>query len=164
MAAGAIEADGAAGSHGVLALVAVVKRRAGPQDLLHLYIRAAQAFQGVLHPLALGPKLLGIAQVLEVAAAAFAKIGAFRLGPLRGGSMDFYDFSGAAGFHHLCDPQVHGLTPDSPGHEDHGAVQTDDAAAIAGVALHGAGVNFSLFQGTAQVFHRRVLSNKVYKV
>ena len=56
----------------------------GAQDLLHLKVGPTQASQGVLDPLALGPQLLGVAHVLEVAAAALPKIRALRLRPLRG--------------------------------------------------------------------------------
>ena len=133
--------DGAVGPHGVLALIAVVRGVLGPYDFLHPEVGAAQAGQGVLHPLALGPQLLGIAHVLEITAAALAEIGALRLRPLRGGFFDFHDLSRGAGLHHFCDAQVDVLAPDGLGHEHHGAVQAHNAQALAGVALHGAGIN-----------------------
>ena len=135
------KADGAVSSHGVLALIAVVRRVLGPYDLLYLEVGAAQAGQGVLHPLTLGPQLLRIAHMLEVAAAALAEIGALRLRPLRGGFFDFHDLSRGAGLHHFCDAQVDVLAPDGLGHEHHSAVQAHDAEALAGVALHGASVD-----------------------
>ena len=72
MGAGTVKAHLAVGGDGILALVAVAQRLIGTDDLLHLHAAAAQAGQGVLHPLALGAKLLGVVHVTEVAAAALA--------------------------------------------------------------------------------------------
>ncbi|CAN4017210.1 Helix-turn-helix, partial [Dysosmobacter welbionis] len=70
------------------ALVAVVEGVLRPQDLFHPDVCAPQAGQGVLDPLALGPQLLGVRQVLEVAPAAPAVIGALGLGPVGRGLVD----------------------------------------------------------------------------
>ena len=145
VAAGLVKADGASGAHGVLALVAVVGGVLGPQNLLHLEVRAPQAGQGVLDPLALGPQLLRVAHVLEVTAAALAEIGTLRLRPLRGGLAELHHLAGGAGLHDLCDAQVDLLAPHGPGDEHHGAVQAHDAKALTGVALHGAGIDAVFF-------------------
>ena len=86
------EADFSPGPHGVLALVAVVLRIFGPQDFLHRDAGAADAGQGVLDPLPLGPELLGVGEVAEVAAAALAVIRAVWEGPLRGGGVNLHGF------------------------------------------------------------------------
>ena len=68
VAAGAVKAHRTVGRDGILALVAVAVRVRRAQDLLHLYIAAAETGQGVLHPLAFGGQFLGIVHVAEVAA------------------------------------------------------------------------------------------------
>ena len=141
MGPGPVEADGAVRAHGVLALVAVVEGVLRPQDLLHPDVCAPQAGQGVLDPLALGPQLLGVRQVLEVAPAAPAVIGALGLGPVGRGLVDLHDLPCGGGLHHLGDFQVDGLPPDGLGDEHHGAVQADDAQTLAGVGFHRAGVD-----------------------
>ena len=147
---GPVEADGAVRAHRVLALVAVVGGVLRPQDLLHPDVRAPQALQGVLDPLALGPQLLRVGQVLEVAPAAPAVIGALGRRPVGRGLVDPHDLPRRRGLHHLCDLQVDGLSPDGAGHEHHGPVQADDAAALAGVALHRAGADLVFLK----MFHR----------
>ncbi len=93
MGPGLEKADLSLGPHRVLALVAVVVRIFGPQDLLHPDGGAPDAGQGVLDPLPLGPQLLGVGEVAEVTAAAPAVIGAVRDGPLRGRRVNFHDVS-----------------------------------------------------------------------
>ena len=146
MAAGAVKAHGTVSPHGVLTLVAVAERVSGPQDLLHLQVRAAQTLQGVLHPLALGPQLLRVGQVLEIAPAANAEVGALRLRALRRGFVDPHQLSHCRGLHDPGDLQIHRLAPDGARHEHHRSVQPHDAQALAGVALHRAGVHAARFQ------------------
>ena len=79
---GSVEAHAAIGSDRILALVAVALRPLGTEDLLHRHVAAAQAPESVLDPLTLGPKLLGIVHVAEVAASTSAVVGAVRLGAM----------------------------------------------------------------------------------
>ena len=67
-----------------------------------------------------------------------------------GRSVNLHEFPQGVGFHDPRDSQVNPLPPDGPGHEDHGAVQPDDAIALAGIAFHQSGVDLAAFQ----VFHR----------
>jgi len=150
MSPGLEKADFPPGPHGVLALVAVVVRIFCPQNLLHHDIGAANPAQGVLNPPALGPELLGVGEVPEVTAAAPSVIGAVGDGPLRGGGVNLYKLSQGVGLHDPDDFQLHPLSPEGLGHEDHGAVQTDDAIAFAGIALDQGSVDLAVFQ----VFHR----------
>ena len=150
MGPGLEKADFPMGPYGVLAFVAVMLRVFRPQNLIHLDVRTSNAGQRVLNALPFGPQFFRIGEMAEVTAAAFAVIGAVRKGTLRGGSVNLHEFPQGVGFHDPRDSQVNPLPPDGPGHEDHGAVQPDDAIALAGIAFHQSGVDLAAFQ----VFHR----------
>ena len=140
------KADGAVSPYRVLALVAVVLRIFGPQDLLHLQVQPADAGQSVLHPLALGPQLLRVGQVPVGASAAPARIGAVRLHAVRRGGMDLHDLPGAGGLHHPGDAEVHLFPPDGVRHKHHRAAYPGDAQALAGVAVNHRSIDLPFFQ------------------
>ena len=142
----------ATGPHRILAFVAVMGGAGGPGNARRFYVRSAQAGQGVLHPAAFGPQLLFVAEVLEIAAAAAAKVRAGRLPPLRRRRLYPEDLPGSGRLHHFCDFYIHCLSPDSAGDKNDGAIQAHDPKAFGGVALHQARVYAVKSQG--RLFHR----------
>ena len=112
-----------------------------------------KAGQGILDSLAFCPQFFRIGEVLKIAAAALAVMGALRFRPLRRRLVDTDDLTRRRGLHHLRDLQINGLAPNSLGHEHHRAIQANDAKAFAGIALHRAGIDVSF----SQSFHVSIL-------
>ena len=146
MAAGPIKAHPAVGGHRVLALIAVAQGLCGAQDFLHGHVAAAQSGQGILNPLALGPQLLGVVQMAEVAAAAAAIVGTVRLLPVGGGAMAQDRLAEGHVFQHLHHQNVAVLAPDGVVDEHHLPVDAGHAQPLAGVALDGTAVYMIFLQ------------------
>ena len=146
MAAGPIKAHPAVGGHRVLALIAVAQGLCGAQNFLHGHVAAAQSGQGILNPLALGPQLLGVVQMAEVAAAAAAIVGTVRLLPVGGGAMAQDRLAEGHVFQHLHHQNVAVLAPDGVVDEHHLPVDAGHAQPLAGVALDGTAVYMIFLQ------------------
>lgn len=146
MAAGPIKAHPAVGGHRVLALIAVAQGLCGTQDFLHGHVAAAQSGQGILNPLALGPQLLGVVQMAEVAAAAAAIVGTVRLLPVGGGAMAQDRLAEGHVFQHLHHQNVAVLAPDGVVDEHHLPVDAGHAQPLTGVALDGTAVYMIFLQ------------------
>ena len=146
VAAGPVKAYLPRQGNGVNALVPVVQGLLRPQDLLHGDLRAADAGQCVLHPGTLGPELLLIGHMPEVAAAAAAVIGAVRRPAGRGGLHQGGDLAEGGVFQHLHHQNVADLPPDGPVDEHHLAVYPGNAQALAGIAVDMGAVNAVFFQ------------------
>ena len=146
MAAGLVEPHLPIGGHGVLALVAVVQGLFRAQNFLHRHLRAADTGQGVLDPGTLGPQLLVIGHMPEIAAAAAAIIRTVRLPPGGRRLCQGGDLAEGGVFQHLHHQNVAGLAPDGPVDEHHLAVYAGDAQALAGIAVDMGAVNAVFLQ------------------
>ena len=146
VAAGPVEPHLPRRGNGVNALVAVVQGLLRSQDLLHGDLRPADTGQGVLDPGTLGPQLLVIGHMPEVAAAAAAVIGAVRYPAGRGGLHQGGDLAEGGVFQHLHHQNVADLAPDGPVDEHHLAVYAGDAQALAGIAVDMGAVNAVFLQ------------------
>ena len=146
VAAGPVKAHLPRRGDGIDALVAVVQGLLRTQNFLHRHLRAADAGQGVLNPGTLGPQLLLIGHMPEIAAAAAAIIRTVRLPPggrrLRQGG----DLAEGGVFQHLHHQNVAGLAPDGPVDEHHLAVYPGNAQALAGIAVDMGAVNAVFLQ------------------
>ena len=132
--------------NGVNALVPVVQGLFRAQNFFHRHLRAADTGQGVLDPGPLGPQLLLIGHMPEVAAAAAAVVGAVRRPAGRGGLHQGGDLAEGGVFQHLHHQNVAGLAPDGPVDEHHLAVYAGDAQALAGIAVDMGAVNAVFLQ------------------
>ena len=144
---GPVKAHFPVGRHRVLALVAVVQRFRRTQNLLHLHTAAAQAGQGILHPLAFGPQLLGVVHMPEGTAAALAVVGAIRLPAVGRDGFPCHRLAEGCVFQHLHHQNVAHLACYGIVDEYHLAADTGDAQALAGVAQDFGSVNL--------IFHQR---------
>ena len=160
MSPGLKKADGTVGPHGVLAFVAIMLRVLCPQDFLDLNIQPADSGQSVLHPLALGPQLLRVGQMLIGAAAAPTGIGAFRLHAVRRGCTELHDLPGTGGLHHPRDAEVRSLSPHGVRHKHHRAAYPGDAQALAGIAVNDRSIDLPFFQW----FHGFLSSSNMNRV
>ena len=138
MAPGAVKADGQpALSSGdrELHLVAVAQGGLRPQHRRQFQMDAAHPLQGVPHPLALGRQLLLIGHVAVLAPPAPPAVRAVRLLPDGGGGDQACPFAPGHPLVHLEQLDLPVLPPDSPGNEDHPAVQTGHPHSFRGIAL-----------------------------
>ena len=134
VAARLVKAHLPVGGDGVLALVAVVQRLAAVNGL-HGDVAAADAVQGVLHPLPLGVQLLLPVHVAEVTAAAPPVPRAVRLTAVGGRLMHLHDLAEGGVFQHLENEHVAVLAPQRPVDEHRLSVDTRHAQPLGGIAL-----------------------------
>ena len=146
VAAGPVEPHLPRRGDGILALVAVVQGLFRAQNFFHRHLRPADTGQCVLHPGTLGPQLLLIGHMPEVAAAAAAVIGAVRRPAGRGGLHQGGDLAEGGVFQHLHHQNVADLPPDGPVDEHHLAVYPGNAQALAGIAVDMGAVNAVFLQ------------------
>ena len=146
VAAGPVEPHLPRRGNGVNALVAVVQGLFRAQNFFHRHLRAADTGQGVLDPGPLGPQLLVIGHMPEVAAAAAAIIRTVRLPPGGRRLCQGGDLAEGGVFQHLHHQNVAGLAPDGPVDEHHLAVYPGDAQALAGIAVDMGAVNAVFLQ------------------
>ena len=146
VAAGPVKAHLPHRGDGIDALVAVVQGLLRTQNFFHRHLRAADTGQGVLNPGPLGPQLLLIGHMPEIAAAAAAIIRTVRFPAGRGGLRQGGDLAEGGVFQHLHHQNVADLTPDGPVDEHHLAVYPGDAQALAGIADDMGAVNAVFLQ------------------
>ena len=146
VAAGPVKAHLPHRGDGIDALVAVVQGLLRTQNFFHRHLRPADAGQCVLHPGTLGPQLLLIGHMPEIAAAAAAVVGAVRRPAGRGGLHQGGDLAEGGVFQHLHHQNVADLPPDGPVDKHHLAVYPGDAQPLAGIALDTGAVNAVFLQ------------------
>jgi len=141
VAAGAEEAPAGARSDGKDALVAVGKAAARAEDRSDIALQAAQAAQGVVHPLQLEAQLLVVVHMHQAAAAAAAVVRAGRLDAVGGGGQAAQTLAVDGGGARLDDKQLPLLALHGAGDEYGPVSDAADAVALAGVAGDEGGVD-----------------------
>ena len=120
-----------------LGLVAVARGTPGAQDGLHPDRSAADAAQGVFHPRPLGLKLFRIVHMPEAAAAALGIVGTVGGNAGRRRREDRFHPPPESAAAHVGELHLADFPSEGAGNEDHHALQTAHAAAVAGVAVNG---------------------------
>ena len=146
VAAGPVKAHLPRRGNGINALVAVVQGLFRAQNFFHRHLRPADTGQGVLDPGPLGPQLLLIGHMPEVAAAAAAVIGAVRRPAGRGGLHQGGDLAEGGVFQRLQDEHITVLAPQRPVDEHRLPVDAGHAQSLGGIAVDMGAVNAVFLQ------------------
>lgn len=147
-----------AGGHGELHLVPIAQGVLRPQHRGHGEGQPAQPGQSVLHPLTLGPQLLGVGHVAILTAAAAGAQGTVRLHPIRRGGQALHPPAPGHVFLYLLQPDPPALPPDHVRDKHHPALQPRHPQSLGGVAGDVQGADSVFLPNLHRVFLRRFLS------